>query len=297
MLPSDGEKNPAGPSMGDCDRAGTSASFDGNNGEVHLEDAKRRSAEANLKLEQEKRRTLEYKEKLRRGRDVRRFILGVVSPKGLIALAGLAVAVLLFTQFIKPYFIDGQTGTEYLTSAQLEKVVCVSKLSTAEYVYNGIADVADDNGNIVQHIKYDAKVSAGVDMTQIRFEVDNDKKTVTPVLPVITIDDPEIDHSSFDYLPSNPDMDLKDIISVCKKDARDEITEQGDIYNTATANLKTAVEALTLPLIEDYGYTIVWNDEGDAGQERDSSKDENDYVSAPSGNEEGNGESGGRTDE
>ena len=61
-------------------------------------------------------------------------------------------------------------------------------------------------------------------------------------------------------MPTNPDMKLNDIISVCKKDARTEIEKKGQIYDTAEEGLRTAVEALTLPVLENADYRISWDE-------------------------------------
>ena len=168
-------------------------------------------------------------------------------------------------------------GLKYLSTSELEKVVSISQLSTAEYVYNGIAEIKDDNGNITQRIYYASTVRAGIDLTAVTFSIDNDEMTVTPVLPEITIYDPSVDESSFDYIPRNPNLELKDIISICKEDARAEIESQGDIYRTAKINLESAIQALTLPLLENKGYELVWPEDS-----QDSTNDVESSSAQPS---------------
>lgn len=157
----------------------------------------------------------------------------------------------------------------FLTTTDLEKVVNVSKLSTAEFVYNGIADKYKDDGSVEFHVKYAASVKAGVDMGQITFEVDDEAKTVRPILPSIDISRPVIDSSSLDYMPSNPSVELKDVLTLCEEDALQETQASSDIYNVAEENLRSTVEGLLLPLLENSGYTLVWDavdsSEADAG--------------------------------
>ena len=148
----------------------------------------------------------------------------------------------------------------YVSSATLQKVVNVSDLSTAKFIYNGIAEKSDDNGNTVYHIAYDATVNAGISMQDITFDVDDAKKTVTPILPTITIDNPVIDESSLEYLPENPNADLKEVITICKADALSEAQQNSQIYSTARENLKMTVEVLIKPLLDSEGYTIDWKE-------------------------------------
>lgn len=217
--------------------------------------------EVKLKLEKQKAANIKLEERLRRRKVRSEFLLAFLTPKGiLLSLACVVILIVLFFAVIKPQFIDSGKGVTFLSSSQLEKVVCVSKLSTAEYVYNGIAEVTNEDGKVTQRIKYDAKVNAGIDdMTGIKFEVDNDAMTVTPVLPKIVIQEPVIDTASFDYMPRNLNLELSEIVKICKQDVVSELTENSDIYKTAEENLRSTVEALTLPLISNYGYQLTWD--------------------------------------
>ena len=218
--------------------------------------------DSKLRLEKQKERTLRLKEKIRRRKERGKVLKSLLTPKAIFGVSiGLVIVLVLCFVVFNPLGTS-EEETKYLSSAELEKIVNVSKLSTAEYVYNGIAEIANDEGEITQRIKYDATVRAGIDMEEVSFDIDNDAMTVTPVLPDITIDDPELDVSSFDYMPSDPDMELPAIISVASQDALSEVESSGGIYQTAEANLRSAIKALTLPIISKYGYELTWDDEG-----------------------------------
>lgn len=219
--------------------------------------------DAKFRLEKQKEKNLLLKEKIRRRKERGKVLNALLTPKVIVGVpAGIAIALVLYFAVLKPLGTS-EEKTEYLSTAELEKIVNVSKLSTAEYVYNGIAEVTNDEGEITQRIKYDATVRAGIDMEDVSFDIDNDAMTVTPVLPDISIDDPELDVSSFDYMPSNPDMELPEIISIAGQDALSEVEESGGIYQTAETNLRSAIKALTLPIISKYGYELTWNNEAE----------------------------------
>ncbi|MBP3899146.1 MAG: hypothetical protein J6D57_15105, partial [Mogibacterium sp.] len=55
-------------------------------------------------------------------------------------------------------------------------------------------------------IKYDAVVKVGINMGDITFTIDEENKTVTPVLPELTVKDVIVDSKSLGYMPvaANP---------------------------------------------------------------------------------------------
>lgn len=219
----------------------------------HADAERRKADEASARSERERRKTARSE---RRSDRVRSFIRLPISLKIGIALGVLVIAVLavvggsLLHNFLQP--------NEILTSSQLAKMVNVSRLSTAEFIYNGIAEQVDDDGNVRCHVYYEAKIGAGVDMSQIQFEVDQENRIVYPIIPQIEIAEPEIDEASIEFFERNPNISTQDVMRVCKEDAQSEAEETGQIYETALINMRSAVEALTNPLVESYGYSIEW---------------------------------------
>ena len=98
-------------------------------------------------------------------------IIGSVLVLGIVAAAaGLFV----------PNAVQKITKESVITSSQLEKAVDISELSTAEFIYNGIADKYSD-GNLEEtecHIAYASTVKVGIALDQITFTIDEEKKTV-----------------------------------------------------------------------------------------------------------------------
>ena len=128
-------------------------------------------------------------------------IIGSVLVLGIVAVAaGLFV----------PNAVQKITKESVITSSQLEKAVDISELSTAEFIYNGIADKYSD-GNLEEtecHIAYASTVKVGIALDQITFTIDEEKKTVTPVLPEITVNTVTVDPDSLSFIPQNPDVEL-----------------------------------------------------------------------------------------
>ena len=85
-------------------------------------------------------------------------------------------------------------GETIVTESTLEKAVEVSDLSVAEYNYNGVYEHHEEDSDKVDYrIKYNAVVKVGINMGDIKFTIDEENKTVTPVLPELTINDVIVD--------------------------------------------------------------------------------------------------------
>lgn len=95
-------------------------------------------------------------------------------------------------------------------------------------------------------------------MEDVKFDIDKKNKTVKPILPEIKVNIATPDEESFRYIPQNPDMSMKDIITLCKEDAINEANNSELLYQTAEENLQSVIEALLSPILESSGYTIVW---------------------------------------
>ena len=154
-------------------------------------------------------------------------------------------------------FQKGEEST--VSSAMLTQVIDVSELSSAQFTYNGIAQVYETDGSTVKcNVKYNAKVNAGIDMNDISFDIDNEKKTVTPILPEIKISSCTVDEEQLSFIPENTTADLKDVLKACEEDAETEASKSPQLMESAHENLKDIVEALIYPVLSANGYTVVW---------------------------------------
>lgn len=149
---------------------------------------------------------------------------------------------------------------QIITSSQLTKAINISQLSTAEFVYNGVAEKysADKPEEVECYIAYNANVKVGIRMEDVRFEIDEEQKTVTPILPKITVNIATLDEEAISYIPKNPDITLKEIIALCKEDAMNEANNSEKLYQIAEENLRAVIEALLSPILDNAGYSIVW---------------------------------------
>lgn len=251
----------------------------------HDPSAEERAALAREKAAKAERKAAKQREKAARAeRKANRADKEGISLKVKLIAAAVVAAIVAVVIFVGiPIIQAKENKTTYFTSSELAGIVNVSKLSTAEYRYNGIAAKYNDNGDIEYHVYYESTVSATYDMGDIDFTIDNEKRTITPILPDPIIGDPSIDSTSLDYLPKAPNANLRDVITICKEDALAEVEQAGGILYTARQNMKRTIEALLTPLMESSGYTIIWPDDTSSN---DADNDQNNAEPADSQQEE-----------
>jgi len=149
----------------------------------------------------------------------------------------------------------------FITSATLMEVVDISELSSAKFVYNGIAKVYKDENKqkIKSRIRYEADVKANVNMKEIQFNVDKNKKTIRPILPEIKLTSNVItSENSPSFIPEDTKLELKEVLLICEQDAQEKVENTPELMKVAKENLKNTVEALIFPIVESNGYEIIW---------------------------------------
>lgn len=170
----------------------------------------------------------------------------------LVLLVAAAAALFVFFGFVFPWITDNHE-TQYLATSDLKSAVDIDSLSTVDYTYHGIVEKHGKflwMDRVDYRVKYEAHIRASYTMGDIQFDVNEDKKVVTAYLPKAQVGEPQLDNSKFGYLPENATADMKDVLSLCRKDAADEVDKK-EIKKQADASLQDTVKALTMPLIED----------------------------------------------
>ncbi len=155
-------------------------------------------------------------------------------------------------------FKEGETTI--ITTSTLTDAIDIAELSTGEFTYNGIAEYKKENSDKVAcRIRYKAKVKASVNMEEIDFVIDEENKTITPVLPEITLEPILDEQNGFSFMPDNYNgLNIGEVREVCEKDVMEEASQTSELRNTAEENLKDTIQALTYPIINSKGYTLVW---------------------------------------
>ena len=224
------------------------------------EEVRKAKAEAEIAKANAEKHAAEQKVKDQKSKERAKKISAVKKlPKiAKILLAIAVVVIIIVAAAVIPGVINSSNQGITVSKASLKEAVSISKLSTAEFTYNGIAEKLNDDNNVDYYIYYEATAKSGVDMDDIDFDISQESKIITVILPAINVNSPVIDESKVDFLPSNVDANLREVIDTCKADIQQEIANNPNIRKTAEDNLKSTLEALLLPIIGGEGYQLEW---------------------------------------
>lgn len=156
---------------------------------------------------------------------------------------------------------EGEVST--ITESEIRDVFEISELQTADYIYNAIVHVpGDDESGYNYHVAYEGTVTAGIDFEDIKIEVDDQTKTITILIPQVTIIDAVVDAGSLKYIFTKEKYDnesvYKEAYSLCQKDLDDKAENDTELTDLAKENVKQVVEALVQPWVNqiDKEYSI-----------------------------------------
>lgn len=178
--------------------------------------------------------------------------------KAVLCIGILAIALACMTRF---GWLNQPGKVSINTSSVLTDAIDIAELSTAEFRYRGIADIyTDENRTQVRcRVCYNAVIKAGIDMKQVQFDVDSEKKVVTATLPDIDLKVAIIDEQSMSILPSDANVGIDSMLKSSKEDAENEARESSELIKTAQENLKATIEGLLFPILKAQDYSLVWN--------------------------------------
>ena len=180
----------------------------------------------------------------------------------LIVVLAVAVAVLV-AQRVNEH--RKKPEPQVLTVSTLTDMIPVSDLSTVTSTYNGVAQVMNEKNpdKLDYYVAYEAKVQAWVNFDELQPEIDEASKTVTIRVPDAYFKKANVDMASLDFMFNNKKADTSGVTEraykACQEDADRECSCSEAILELARENAVNAVEALTLPLVEQLypEYTLV----------------------------------------
>ena len=167
----------------------------------------------------------------------------------------LAAAALAFS-LVLPRLQQLRQAPEVVTVSTLQEIVKVSRLSTFTSVYNGVAQVMNQEKpeETDYYVSYEAKVYAGIDFSEVQFRVDNEKKVIYVDLPEVDITKIDVDIASMDFIFYNDKANAATVsqaaYAACEEDARRESEKQEDIFRLARQNAGNVLTALIRPIVE-----------------------------------------------
>jgi len=160
-----------------------------------------------------------------------------------------------------------QEQEEVITVSTLKKIIHVSELSTFTAVYNGIAQVMNEEKpeETDYYVSYEAKVNAGIDFEKINIMVDATAKTIHITLPEVYITETIVDIASLDFIFMNEQANTSTIsqkaYKECEADVQNESKKQDAIFQLAKQNAENILTALVKPMIEqlDSEYKLIFD--------------------------------------
>lgn len=167
--------------------------------------------------------------------------------------------VLLFVLLIFLGLIFPQTEEIKITTSTLTEVIKTAKITTAKYIQHGIAKAHID-GKEDGFVLYYAIVKPNVNLNEIEYVVDHDKKTVFVILPDVFSFDVELiedEEHKFYYYPEDIDeWTAKDVAYICEIDARQKAEANAVLIDDARASLINTIEVLLDPILRGNDYTL-----------------------------------------
>lgn len=181
------------------------------------------------------------------------------------------MAVLLILGIVAYYYISNRKKEpEIITTANLQKLINVSELSTLEASYNGIAVVMNEKKpeKIDFYVSYESKIKVGIDFDKVQIDLKEteEKKTIIITLPEVKLQEPSVDIASLDYIFLNKKANNATVsekaYKACIEDVTQECEKEEAIYTLARQNTENIVTALVKPFVEqtdeDYDISIQW---------------------------------------
>jgi len=144
---------------------------------------------------------------------------------------------------------------DFVNVATLEKIVNISNISSFSSVYKGVVQVNNEKKteNVDYYVCYTARIKAGIDLSQVRFDIDEEEKTVTVIMPEVTIQEAAVDMTSLDFMFYNKKANQSSVTAqaqeLCQKDLDNEINNKPAILELAEENAKNILEALLKPIL------------------------------------------------
>ena len=119
---------------------------------------------------------------------------------GLGALILVVVVLVLFV--VIPGARNSKKQAEVITISTLQEIIDVSELSTFTAVYNGIAQVMnqEDPQSVDYYVSYEAKVNAGIDFEEVGIELEEETKTIRITVPPVELTEVNVDIASLDFI-------------------------------------------------------------------------------------------------
>ena len=175
-------------------------------------------------------------------------------PGRLIVFLLIILVIVLFLWFVQSRQSSNVQTTNNMTMLQ---TVDISELSTAKFIYNGIASYKEEDKEICK-ILYHGEVKVGINVSKISCVPNEADKTIKPTFPEIRLDSSVIDTSSLSFIPANANINPRDALKVCEEDIQKKANADDKLWEIAKESVKKSITSLLYPMASANGYEIIW---------------------------------------
>lgn len=162
-----------------------------------------------------------------------------------------------------------------LTISTVEKIIKpASDLITSKYIYKD-ADTYENYKQLFGEkvpfttdtvvFTYKGTVSVGIDLSEVKYVIDNEKETISIKLPEIRIKSNEIDDSSFEYpfeansiFNTTGMSDYTELLATLKEKKEEEVKSDTEFMDTARQNTENVLKEFLTASDVTKDYTVIF---------------------------------------
>lgn len=165
--------------------------------------------------------------------------------------------------FVDEKVIGTEGEVKTISEGEIREVFEISELQTADYIYNAITEVYDEDGkNIKYYVAYEGKVTAGIDFSGIGIEISEDN-VINISVPDVLIQDAIVTAGTMEYIfekeKYNNENVFKEAYDICQKDLNARVEDDTKLLDMAKENARQVVEALIVPWVQQIDSKYVIN--------------------------------------
>ncbi len=211
-----------------------------------------------------KRIKTELKSRDKKKRKIKRIIAVFI----IAFILGIAAAVLILHPEILSFVRKTEPETMQVSVVStLEEILSLYDLETASIFYNAVAEQKNESGDkTLYYAAYEGTVTAGVDFSEIKIELNEETNVITVTLPKAHVLDCSVDPGTIEYIfvdrKAETESVSQEAYKLCLADLNKRAENDSDnLLETAYENAKRAVEGLFSPWMSqtdvEYSFVIV----------------------------------------
>ncbi len=174
------------------------------------------------------------------------------------------LAVAIATAVYRLFLSGKEQPVKLEATSVLTDVADIAELSTAEFKYNGIAEIYSNaqRTDITCRVCYEAVVKTTIDLRKVQGRWDDENRTLILTPPPFELKSMLVNEGSMTILPSNSNVEMTQVLSVSLEDVEREAAQSQGLLEAARKNFESILQGLYKPVLKQRDYTLViqWPD-------------------------------------